>query len=89
MNIEKKLAIFFTVSEILLISSQKREVVFFKVFGNKLKPFLESLSVEVKDVRVMKDVCRTLDKWQSEEMFACNFMEKLKASVQDFYTKVR
>jgi len=89
MNIEKKLAIFFTVSEILLISSQKREVVFFKVFGNKLKPFLESLSVEIKDVRVMRDVCRTLDKWQSEEMFAGNFMEKLKASVQDFYTKVR
>jgi hypothetical protein len=37
----------------------------------------------------MKDICRTLDKWQSEEMFAGNFMERLKAVVAEFYTKVR
>jgi hypothetical protein len=37
----------------------------------------------------MKDICRTLDKWQSEEMFAGNFMERLKAIVVDFYSKVR
>lgn len=37
----------------------------------------------------MKDICRTLDKWQSEEMFAGNFMERLKAVITEFYTKVR
>jgi hypothetical protein len=37
----------------------------------------------------MKDICRTLDKWQSEEMFAGNFMEKLKAIVKEFYTRIR
>lgn len=37
----------------------------------------------------MRDICRTLDKWQSEEMFAGNFMEKLKAVVKGFYEKIR
>jgi hypothetical protein len=47
------------------------------------------LSSAVEDIRVMKDICRTLDKWQSEEMLAGNFMEKLKGTIKHFYTRVR